>query len=233
MSLADNGEYFQHKQPADVPYFPVVLAQTQHKTESSSQLSPLAPKVGWDALDLEQSPAMPCCALSFPSSTSDLLCHLEQSLRLNVSPFISAGSYTGASLTSLTNEPNWSHRSVDETHFASWSASISPLACSSLSSMIRGLFLIFATTAGVQGYWTELRAWKTEVLQMKHKVRWGLGGNYSLLFEISAFLKEGTDSSWSICGLLFSPLLQSLWAILDEWGLNHTKTGKKYPGLGK
>lgn len=74
MSLADNGEYFQHKQPADVPYPPIALAQTQHKTESSSQLSPLAPKGGSGGLDLEQSPALLCHAVLCLSLALPVIC---------------------------------------------------------------------------------------------------------------------------------------------------------------
>jgi len=58
-------------------------------------------------------------------------------------------------------------------------------------------------------------------------MKWGLW-DYSLLFEISAFLKEGTASLWSILGLSFSPLLWSLWATVQEWGCNHQKAQNKY-----
>ena len=63
---------------------------------------------------------------------------------------------------------------------------------------------------------------------MKHKeFKSGLRGSYSLLYEISAFQKEDTASLWSILSLSFSPLLQSLWATLEEWGCNHCQTQNK------
>lgn len=66
---------------------------------------------------------------------------------------------------------------------------------------------------------------KQAVLQVKHKeFKSGLRGNYSLLYEISAFQNEDTASLWSILGLSFSLLLQSLWAALEEWGRNRCQT---------
>lgn len=133
-----------------------------------------------------------------------------------------------SSLTSLTNEPNWSHVSADETHFGSWSASVVPSTHSIPSNTIKSLFPTFASTAGVEGDWTGLSAWKTKALQVKHKeCKSGLRGNYSLLYQISAFQKEGTASLWSILSLSFSLLLQSLWATLEELGCNHRQTQNK------
>lgn len=96
------------------------------------------------------------------------------------------------------------------------------------SNTINSLFPTFASTAGIKEDWTGLSVWKTEVLQVKHEeFKSGSRGNYSLLYEISAFQKEDTASLWSILGLSFSLLLQSLWATLEEWGCNHCQTQNK------
>lgn len=225
-SLTDSGKHFQPRLHADILYLPVAQAQHQTEFEPSPQahgyVHPLAPKGGWDdfrpgeGLKTKPCPALLCSACSqfcqwFAVSSWAITvarhvpCHIGWLIQVS-------------SLTSLTNEPNWSHTSaVDETCFESWSASIAPSAHSILSNMIKSLFPTFASTARVKGDWTGLGAWKTKVLQVKHKeFKSGVRGNYSLLYEISAFQNEGTASLWNILGLSFSPLLQSLWATLEE-----------------
>lgn len=130
------------------------------------------------------------------------------------------------SLTSLTNEPKPSHKSADETGLESWNRNIAPPALSAPSSMIQSLFLKLASTAGVKGNWTGLTAWKTEILQVKHKeFKSGWRWNCSLLCEMSAFQEKGTARLWSILSLSFSLLLQSLWATLKK--CNHHQTQNK------